>query len=149
MRITEKMKENRRKEDQIEEEWKKACKNANSDKQFNTVYNNVVERMKSIRELGIECHLIIPGVSQKAVIKVTSMNDEVDCDKVFELDMYKNTQMLLVMEYYYERGWYLARVACRDRRRSLTAYFELEMSDLLDLMTNRGICQTCKYKKEE
>ena len=121
MRLTEEMKENRRKEDEQTEKWKQACESAWDDKQFCSVYYNVKEKMSGMKELSIDCQIIVPGVTQKAVIKAVEC--DIDCDTVFALKMYKNTQMLFVIEYHQQKKWFLAKIACRDNWKGRTVWY--------------------------
>ncbi len=121
MRLTEKQIENRRKEDAMRQAYKEACKSAWDDKQFCETYYSVKEKMSGMKELGIDCQIVVPGVTQKALIKALDIYEETDTDKIFEMTMYEHTQMLFAIEYYYQKGWFLAKVACRDRSTSTTS----------------------------
>jgi len=112
MRLTEKQKENRRREDTMRKDIKEACKNADNDEQLNTVYDTVSNRLRGMRDIGIHCEIVVPGVTKG--VKAIDIYDETDTEKLFQTEAYKHTQMLFVIEYHQQKHWYLAKIGCRD-----------------------------------
>lgn len=75
--------------------------------------------MAGIREIGINCEIIVPGVTKG----VEAVEIDIDTKKVFESEQYKLCKMLCVIEHHAQKGWFLAEIACRDNWQGFTVWY--------------------------